>query len=124
MVLIPFGGCNMNPFICSLHKFLGSYHIFIFIRTLTFQLHTLPIFDSSFFPQNAKFSFRDLIDQWVRHLEVRAELLSIALRAELPLSEKIELIIRALIPANLHWTPKYLKKLKTQLKILKGRWWQ
>ena len=66
----------------------------------------------------------NLFDQWVRHLEVRAELLSIALRAELPLSEKIELIIRALIPANLHWTPKYLKKLKTQLKILKGRWWQ
>lgn len=41
-------------------------------------------------------------DQRVRRLEVRATLLMIALRAHLPLSERIGLFIHSLIPANLH----------------------
>jgi glycosyltransferase domain-containing protein len=71
------------------------------------KIVSIPIFLKTYISHGDSMYVKEMerinrFDRWVRRVEVRATLLSFALRADLPLSERIGLFIHSLIPANPH----------------------
>jgi len=104
---------------CSEFSFLANIAVHGKIVSIpsVLKIYTQHV-DSSYIKEVAVINRFDL---WVRFLEVRASLLLVALRADLPILERIELFIHALIPSNLHYILKYLNVNILLTRIMKGR---